>query len=77
MEEYNLMTNEILRLDMSCQFHSKNYEKAIEIYNSLKTNVQILPEDRKSFETSSIRKVKSNTWYSEDSKSETEEIKRK
>lgn len=47
MEEYNLMTNEILRLDMSCQFHSKNYEKAIEIYNSLKTNVQILPEDRK------------------------------
>ena len=47
MEEYNLITNDILRLDMSCQFHSKNYEKAIEIYNSLKTNVQILPEDRK------------------------------
>lgn len=47
MEEYNLLTNDILRLDMSCQFHSKNYEKAIEIYNTLKTLVQILPEDRK------------------------------
>ena len=34
MEEYNLITNDILRLDMSCQFHSKNYEKAIEIYNN-------------------------------------------
>lgn len=47
MEEYNLITNDILRLDMSCQFHSKNYEKAIEIYNNLKANVQIFPEDRK------------------------------
>ena len=47
MKEYDLLTNDILRLDMSCQFHSKNYEKAIEIYNTLKTVVQILPEDRK------------------------------
>lgn len=47
MTEYNLLTNDILRLDMSCQFHSKNYEKAIEIYNTLKTVIQILPEDRK------------------------------
>lgn len=47
MKENDLLTSEILRLDMSCQFHSKNYEKAIEIYNRLKTVIQIHPEDRK------------------------------
>jgi hypothetical protein len=33
-------------------------------------------EDMKSFDTSSIRQVKTTTWFSEDSKSETEELKR-
>lgn len=36
MEEYELVNNSILRLDMSCYFHSKNYEKAISIYEKLK-----------------------------------------
>jgi len=35
-----------------------------------------IAEDMKSFDTSSIRQVKTNTWFSEDSKSETEELKR-
>lgn len=47
MRTYNLITNNILRLDMSCYFNSRNYEKAIEIYNQLKKQNAILPEDQK------------------------------
>lgn len=47
MRAYNLITNDILRLDMYCYFYSRNYEKAIEIYNQLKEQNAILSEDQK------------------------------
>lgn len=47
MRTYDLITKDILRLDMSCYFYSRNYEKAIEIYNQLKEQNAILSEDQK------------------------------
>lgn len=47
MKEFDLINNDILRLDMNCYFHTKNYEQAIEIYKQLRKDGMILPEDQK------------------------------
>lgn len=47
MEEYQLITSQILRLDMSCYFHSKNYEQVLVIYKKLKRTDKISPNDLK------------------------------
>ena len=47
MKEYDLISNDILRLDMSCYFHTKNYEQTIKIYKHLRKNGSIFPEDQK------------------------------
>lgn len=47
MKEFSLINNDILRLDMNCYFHTKNYEMAINIYKQLRKEGMILPEDQK------------------------------
>lgn len=47
MEDYQIITNPILRLDMNCYFASKNYEQVIIIYNKLKKTEKLKQNDLK------------------------------